>query len=300
MTRCNQFEGHGAEAHSDKHCFAPDVRVEDSDSTADLERAAPATNFLVRYLKGRQVSRMLADAAERDRRMMQTRSTLRRRIRFFVLEKILLPIVIIPLRILVRTWRLTLPDDAILREIGREPRPILVTYHGMFLQLLAYAYMAPAIGKCLVVMLTPSLDGRLLAAALEYFGIDYVLAAPGNRGIAGSLEFNRRIEDGGIGVIAVDGPRGPACIAQPRALDLARAANAQIYLAITSAGYGIRFRSWDRSYLPLPFARTEFRLERFSPPEIAEAGTIEHLQSAMVRTAREIKSPVVAAAIDNG
>ena len=224
---------------------------------------------------------------------MAKRSNRGRRFRFFVLEKILLPIAIVPLRLVIRTWRLHPPDARRAAELLNPPRLMLFTYHGMFLQLLAYAYLVKDAGRRLVVMLTPSLDGRLLAATLRHFDIDHVLATPGDRDIRGALEFTRRIEAGYVGLLAVDGPRGPACVAQPRALDLARAAKAETCLAVTSAAHGIRFSSWDRSYLPLPFARTSLLVEKF--PASASA---ELLQSAMLRLARDIKSPVVAAALD--
>jgi lysophospholipid acyltransferase (LPLAT)-like uncharacterized protein len=225
---------------------------------------------------------------------MPERSKLARRIRFFVIEKILLPIAIVPLRLIVRSWRLDPPDLTIVHFIGARPRPVLLTFHGMFLQLLAYRYLAVLVGRRLVVMLTPSLDGRLLAAALKHFGIDHVMATPGNRGVAGTLEFNRRLDNGCIGVIAVDGPHGPACVVQSRALELSRASKVETFIAITSAHRGIHFGSWDRAFLPLPFARTIFRLEEFVPA----AGNFEALQTAMIRKAREIKSPVLPAAVE--
>ena len=224
---------------------------------------------------------------------MAKRSNRARRFRFFLLEKILLPIAIVPLRMIVRSWRLDPPDASRQEEFFTFPRVVLFTYHGMFLQLLAYAPLINKRGRRLVVMLTPSLDGRLLAAMLHHFDIDHVMASPGDRDVRGALEFARRIEAGDVGLLAVDGPRGPACVAQPRALDLARAADAQIYLAITSAGRGIRVGSWDCSYLPMPFARTSLRAEQFPSSAAPEA-----LQAAMLRSARDIKSPVVAAALD--
>ena len=178
-----------------------------------------------------------------------------RRLRFFILEKILLPIMIVPLRLLIRTWRAAGPDDALVAAVFREPRLVFVTCHGMFLHLLRFAQLAPDHGRRLVVMLSPSLDGRLLAASLRYFGIDSVSAASGRRGVAGAREFRRRIEGGDIGVVAVDGPRGPRGIVKPGALQLAAAAHAAVVVAVTVGRAGLTLGSWDRAHLPLPFAR---------------------------------------------
>lgn len=223
---------------------------------------------------------------------MRFGENLPRRIRFFILEKILLPIAIVPLKAVVLTWRRRVSDAEMVREVLSAPRAILVTYHGMFLDLLGYAYLPPKSGKRLLAILTPSLDGRLLGAALEHFEIDHLLATYGKRGVAGSLEFSRRVEQGALGLLAVDGPRGPAGVARPGVLQLARACNAQIYLAVTSSHPSVSFRSWDRARLPLPFAVTEFRLTRFAPIEGSDEANLAALQNAMERAARELRSPI--------
>jgi lysophospholipid acyltransferase (LPLAT)-like uncharacterized protein len=223
---------------------------------------------------------------------MRFGENLPRRIRFFILEKIVLPIAILPLKILVRSWRRRGPDSGVLHELASEPHAVLITYHGMFLDLLGYAHLAPEIGKQLLVMLTPSLDGRLLGAALKHFEIDHLLATYGKHGVAGSLEFSRRVEQGALGLIAVDGPRGPAGVARPEVLHLARACKAQIYLAVTSGHPSVGFKSWDRAQLPLPFAVTEFSLRRFTPIEGSDEANLAALQAAMEQAARDLRSPV--------
>jgi lysophospholipid acyltransferase (LPLAT)-like uncharacterized protein len=213
-----------------------------------------------------------------------------RRTRFFVLEKLVLPLIIVPLRVMAWSWRRREPDAAALQELMATPRAILATYHGMFLQLLAYT---PLSKRRLFVVLTPSLDGKLLAAALRYFGIDHLAVARGKRGVAGSREFARRLNEGDIAIVAVDGPRGPAGVAQAHVLRLAQVSQASVFLAITSAPRGIRFGSWDRACLPLPFSRIECRLKGFENGGSGNgASGVEALQAAMMRAAREINSPI--------
>jgi lysophospholipid acyltransferase (LPLAT)-like uncharacterized protein len=223
---------------------------------------------------------------------MRFGENLPRRIRFFILEKIILPIAIVPLKVIVRSWRKRVLEADTVRELAAEPRAVIATYHGMFLDLLGYAHLAPEIGKRLLVMLTPSLDGRLLGAAVKHFEIDHLLATYGKRGVAGSLEFSRRVEQGALGLLAVDGPRGPAGVVRPEVLQLARAGHARIYLAVTSGHPSVHFRSWDHAHLPLPFAATELRLKRFVPIEGSDEANLAALQNAMERMARELGSPI--------
>ena len=214
-----------------------------------------------------------------------------RRLRFFVIQKLVLPLAIVPFRLLVWSWRKRELDAATLRDLVESPRAVLATYHGMFLQLLAYA---PFVKRRLFVVVTPSRDGRLLGAMLRYFGIDHVALAKDNRGVAGSREFARRLDDGDIGIVAVDGPRGPACVAQAHVLRLAQASRARVFIAITSGHRGIHFKSWDRSYLPLPFSRIECRLEAFDDGGSGgQSAGVGALQAAMMRASREVNSPLL-------
>ena len=226
--------------------------------------------------------------------MRRRRTGRARRLRFFILETLVLPIAIVPLRALVRSWRRRTPDDGSVARSLAAPRLVLATYHGMLLHLLAFAPLCARHGRRLVVMLSPSLDGRLLAAALAYFGIDHVRGTSGSRAIAGSREFLRRVEAGDVGVVAVDGPLGPCCAAKAGFLHLAAAARASVLLATTSAGRGLRFGSWDRAHLPLPFASVELAL-RLLPPPVATAGDRElaTIQSLMLADARRMASPVL-------
>lgn len=225
--------------------------------------------------------------------MLSRTAGVARRARFFLLEKVVLPAVIFPLKVWIRTWRTRSPGQALISELNLSRRIVLVTYHGMFLQLLAFSHIAAREGRRLVVMLSPSLDGRLLAAFLRHFDIDHVQATTRSRGVAGSRELMRRLDAGDVGVIAVDGPRGPCCVAKPGALRLALAAHAEIVLTVTSATSGIRFGSWDRSHLPAPFARVELSLARLPNGERDPPAVAALVQRELVRTARRMASPTL-------
>jgi lysophospholipid acyltransferase (LPLAT)-like uncharacterized protein len=184
-----------------------------------------------------------------------------RRLRFLLLERVVLPLAIVPFKLLVWSWRKIPPDAETVRRLVETPRAVLVTYHGMFLQLVAFAPLLDGTGRKWVVMLSPSLDGRLLAAFLARFGIDHVRASTARRGTGGSLALIRRLRRGDVGIVAVDGPRGPCCVAQPGFERLAAGAEASIVLAVAAAERGVGFGSWDRAQLPLPFARVRLVLD---------------------------------------
>jgi len=217
-----------------------------------------------------------------------------RRTRFFFFEHVLLPIVSFPLRLWVKSWRFNTPGPDILDKIAGPPRLVIATYHGMLLQLLAFASLFEGYGRRIVVMTSPSYDGRLLGALLRKFGIESVQGSSRSRSIGGSLEFIRCIKAGKIGLIAVDGPRGPCAQAKPGVLKIAAAARAQMLLIATSAEPGFSFGTWDRAHLPAPFARVELALELLPTPNVTDlTSELKKVQELLLARARGIASPIV-------
>jgi lysophospholipid acyltransferase (LPLAT)-like uncharacterized protein len=214
--------------------------------------------------------------------------------KFFIFEKLLLPVAVLPFRQLIKTWRVQNPEAAKMQEIAATKRLVLATYHGMFFHLLAFAPLAVQHGRRLVVMTSPSYDGRLLKALLRRFGIDSVSGSSASRSVAGTGEFIRRIQAGDIGLIAVDGPRGPRCMVKPGFVKMAAVARAQLLLVATSASYGVTFKTWDRAHLPGPFARVDLVLDLLPSPSADNVR--QRLSSAPARLqalARQIASPVL-------
>ncbi|MDX2171411.1 MAG: DUF374 domain-containing protein [Deltaproteobacteria bacterium] len=180
-----------------------------------------------------------------------------RALRFAALERGLLPLGVPPLRAALRSWRVAdhPHSPASLTEVAAAPRVVIGTCHGMLLHILALHQLPFARWRRVVVLLSPSLDGRLLAAFLARFGVDHAIGTSGSRGVGGAHAFARRVAAGDLGVVAVDGPRGPRARMTPGWLRLAQAADASAYLVVTAAAPGVTFNSWDRAHLPAPFAR---------------------------------------------
>jgi lysophospholipid acyltransferase (LPLAT)-like uncharacterized protein len=217
-----------------------------------------------------------------------------RRSRFFLATKLGVPIAAPAFRLLARTWRRTDPPAEALAEAFAAPRLIAVTFHGMLLTLIAFRQLVFDADRRMCVMLSPSLDGRLAAAALGYLGIDPVFGTVRSRSVAGSLEFIRRIRAGSIGIIAADGPRGPCGVAKRGCIKIAAAADAHIVLGATSAHRAIPLGSWDRARLPIPFTRIGLSTRLLPPPAVGdEDRMLPEVQDAMVDLAQSTGSPVL-------
>ncbi len=219
---------------------------------------------------------------------MNAGATAARRLRFALLERALLPAGLPAVRALLHSWRLEITGAAGLPAYSAARPLVVATCHGMFFHLLAFKHQAPFRDRRWVVLLSPSRDGRLLAAFLARFGIAHAMGTTGAQGVHGAHAFARRIAAGEVGVIAVDGPRGPCCQATPGFLRIAAASGADIQLALTAARHGLTFGSWDRAHLPAPFARVQLWTEALSPQ-----ATLAHAQTRLLDIARALDSPVL-------
>ena len=119
-------------------------------------------------------------------------------------------------------------------------------------------------------------DGRLMARATARFGLKTVFGST-KRGASLLKAARGVLADGQIAVVTPDGPRGPALIAKPGIILLARTAAVPVVPITFAATPQLRMRSWDRFALPLPFARgilafgAPIEVTRGDDPEAARA-----------------------------
>jgi lysophospholipid acyltransferase (LPLAT)-like uncharacterized protein len=159
------------------------------------------------------------------------------------------------IRIVHATGRWRVEGAAIPRELRAEGRPfILAFWHGRLLMIpMAWQRLAP-----MHMLISSHADGRIIAHAVRYFGVDSI-AGSTNRGGPGALRAMMRFLKAGDCVgITPDGPDGPAMRASEGIVAVARLSRAPI-VPITYATSRRRILgTWDRFHLPLPFARGVF------------------------------------------
>ncbi|MEX0338017.1 MAG: lysophospholipid acyltransferase family protein [Arenibacterium sp.] len=125
--------------------------------------------------------------------------------------------------------------------------------------------------------------GRLVGQVLARFGFDTIPMASRKRHIALSREVLRKMSEGYTIGIACDGPRGPARQASTVPLVWARSTGKRIFVLSWSANRVLKFPSWDRFILPLPFSRGTLVCHSFDrdvPRKMDEAQT-EQLRSQL-------------------
>lgn len=185
----------------------------------------------------------------------------------WIFRAVLVPVAALLLRALALTWRVEMR--------GAEPgRPaVLCTWHRN--ALLAAGTLR---GSGIHVAVSLSRDGERIAGVLDRLGFGESPRGSSSRGGVGALRSVLRwIQRQGTVGFLTDGPRGPARRVKPGVLLAARLSGLPIVPVHFSAGPALRFRSWDRMILPLPFARVirvwgeGLAVERSVSPEQMEA-----------------------------
>jgi len=144
-------------------------------------------------------------------------------------------------------------------EAGRNTPFIICVWHNR-LAYAMYAYrdsIKPISERRLAAMVSASKDGAFLVEILRSFDIEPVRGSTSRRGRQALLELSRQMKAGLHLAITPDGPRGPCYEIQDGILSLAQVTGLPIIPLGCSAKRKLRFKSWDRFQVPLPFSRCD-------------------------------------------
>jgi lysophospholipid acyltransferase (LPLAT)-like uncharacterized protein len=182
------------------------------------------------------------------------------------------------LRALGTTWRVERVGKDPL-DAGPDRPPLVMTIWHSGLLAAAYCWRDRRIG----VAVSLSRDGDWIDGVLSRLGFAESPRGSSSRGATALLrELIRRARAGEPMGILLDGPRGPAHVAKPGAVALARATGGDLVPIGVAAAPAWRFGSWDRSLLPRPFARVRIV---FGPtlhvPRDADADALEAMRTKL-------------------
>lgn len=126
-------------------------------------------------------------------------------------------------------------------------QPILALWHGRILAATPYFQR-----RGIVAMASENFDGEWIARLLGKFGYGAARGSTSRGGPAALRQLVRDVKAHGV-AFTLDGPRGPAEVAQPGAVWLAKATGQPLLPFHSEAAASWTLNSWDRTQIPKPF-----------------------------------------------
>jgi lysophospholipid acyltransferase (LPLAT)-like uncharacterized protein len=187
------------------------------------------------------------------------------------------------------TWRWVVDGaghhEAIVRS-GRQP--ILSLWHGRILAGTLYWK-----GRGFVVITSENFDGEWIARIIRRFGFGTARGSTSRGGVKALVQLKRDMESGRPAAFTIDGPRGPARVAQPGAVWLAGATGNPLLPFHIESDRCWTLSSWDATQIPKPFSRVAIAIgppidvpDTADPTVEAKRRELEDRLAALEATAR--------------
>lgn len=133
---------------------------------------------------------------------------------------------------------------------GSGRQPIFAFWHGRILPGSLFWK-----NRGIVVIISQNFDGEWIARIVQRFGYETARGSSSRGGARALVQLRRALAHGKPAGFTLDGPRGPARVAQPGAVFLAGATGQPILPFHLESSAAWTLNSWDRTEIPKPFAR---------------------------------------------
>jgi lysophospholipid acyltransferase (LPLAT)-like uncharacterized protein len=166
---------------------------------------------------------------------------------------------------------------------GRQP--IMAFWHGRILPA-AYYFRRRGI----VVITSENFDGEWIAGIIERLGYGTARGSTSRGARKALLHLRRALASGRPAGFTLDGPRGPARVAQAGAVWLAKTTGNPVLPFHLEADRCWTVNSWDRTQVPKPFSTVAIAIgEPFEVPAGADAAAIESARQVLEHRLRALE-----------
>ncbi len=165
------------------------------------------------------------------------------------------------IRMYASTFRLTVEnEEEWMTYLKKGGRVLLCVWHQQFFSAIRYFknYKEYAPG----LMISRSADGDLIAGVASRTGWRPARGSSSKGGKSAMAEVISHLKETGLAAHILDGPRGPIGKVKAGAISIALAADAVIVPFYLSADRAWYFNSWDKFFIPKPFARVTLRYDK--------------------------------------
>ena len=160
-----------------------------------------------------------------------------------------------------------------LAEVAAQGRaPIFALWHGRILAAALYFR-----DREIVAVTSESFDGEWIARLMRKFGYGAARGSTSRGGARALVQLRRDMRRGMPAAFTVDGPRGPARVAQPGAVWLASATGNPIVPFHIEASSFWTMRSWDGHQVPRPGSTVGIAIG--APIDIAPKASPEEIEN---------------------
>jgi lysophospholipid acyltransferase (LPLAT)-like uncharacterized protein len=169
--------------------------------------------------------------------------------------------------------------DAI-RASGRQP--VMAFWHGRILPATFYFRR-----RGIVVITSENFDGEWIARIIERFGYGTARGSTSHGARRAMLQLVKDMKAGLPAGFTLDGPRGPAHVAQPGAVWLASATGNPLLPFHLEASAHWSLRSWDRTQIPKPFSTVALVVGE--PMDVERSASAETLERVRIELERRLR-----------
>lgn len=149
-------------------------------------------------------------------------------------------------------------------------QPILSFWHGRIMPATLYFQR-----RGIVVITSENYDGEWIARIITKFGYGTARGSTSRGGSRALLQLVREVKSRAV-AFTLDGPRGPAEVAQPGAVWLSKATGNPLVPFHAEAASSWTLNSWDRTQIPRPFTSVAMAIaEPLYVPRDADEAALE-------------------------
>jgi lysophospholipid acyltransferase (LPLAT)-like uncharacterized protein len=167
------------------------------------------------------------------------------------------------------------------RRSGRQP--IMSFWHGRILPATVYFRR-----RGIVVITSENFDGEWIAGIIERFGYGTARGSTSRGAVKALVQLKRDMAAGKPAAFTLDGPRGPAQVAQLGAVWLAKVTGNPIVPFHIESDRHWTAKSWDRTQIPRPWSTVAIAIGE--PIEVPPGADDEAMEQARLLLEASLKS----------
>jgi lysophospholipid acyltransferase (LPLAT)-like uncharacterized protein len=186
------------------------------------------------------------------------------------------------IRAVAFTLRVEIEDRSGILDSESNSGCIFAFWHNRIL-LLPYFYRKQFPNRKVVVMISTSRDGQMIAKIVQQFDIEAARGSSSKKSLQVYRQTLRRLIEQGSDVgVSPDGPRGPKYQVQPGVLALAQMSGYPIVPITYHLEKKIELNSWDNFQIPIPFSKCKLVIgEKITIPQELDEHSFNELKNKL-------------------